>query len=314
MTDANLVFNPHDRYDPRSLVEIIISRLGGAIQSYDEFYGRLYRVHDWVYVLSESHDVDRRMPWYQLKNGLLQNRLISQVEFITRVQKDPDGSRHDTDFCAEEMLYLITQYMPHNNRGAAVRKYLADAGVLVDSIRRNPEVGYEAARQAFRTQGKDDSWIDTRIDGMINRHRFMNALKAVVHRLNRQDYGTATDDLYIGLWKRTKNMLLEQMDLPKNENLRDHQSRLALLFEGVAEEVCSEYLGKEQQLNWIMARGIIQESARRVGILAEQLGREIGRDIPTNVKLKPGYELPYLDGSGMPEDIKTPRPIPPTNS
>lgn len=312
---ANLVFLPEDHDAQQSYVQIIMSRLGGFIQVIEKYNRTLYRVHDWVYVLSESHDADRRQSWYELKHLLIRHRVIFPAELETEEQKDKDGTVHDSDFCTEEMLYFITQYMEFNDSVTAVRNYLAKAGVFVDSIRRNPEVGFEAAREAYRMQGKDDAWIDTRIEGIINRRKFTQVLKAaVLIALDNRDFGTATNDLYIGLWKRTKDILLEQMGLSPNANLRDNQSRLALLLEGVAEEICAAHLGDQKELNWLMARGIIQEAASKIGKYAEEISRDLGKDIATNIPVEPGYELPKLDGSGIEiEDWKTPRKIKPEN-
>jgi hypothetical protein len=309
MSKVTLVFNELDRDDPRSFIEIIIARLNGAIKSIDKTYGRLYRVHDWVYVLSESRSKDRREAWFELKKKLIEHHVVYAGDFVTQTEKDADGSLHDTDYASENLLYLITQYMGITEHITAVRIYLADAGVFVDSIRRNPEVAHDAMRQAYLMQGKDEAWIDARVDGIINRHKFTNALKSAVRIwMQAREFGIATNDLYIGLWKRTQAMLLKQMGLPSGSNLRDNQSRLALLLEGVTEEVCAARLGQEKELNWYVARAIVQETAAKVGVMAEQLGRDIGKDIATNISLQPGYEMPKLDGSGQPiEDVKTPR-------
>jgi hypothetical protein len=308
---SNLFFLPQDHNADISLVEIIMSRLGGFIFKVEEYYGTLYRVHDWVYVLSESREEDRRKPWHELKKMLLHNHLVREQDFKVITHKDPHGNIEQSDFSDEEMLYFIIQYMTFNDSVTAVRNYLAKAGVFLDTLRRSPEVGYDAMREAYRMKGKDEAWIDTRIEGIINRKRFTQALKSAVRgTIEQRDYGTATNDLYIGLWRRTRAILLEQMGLPENANLRDNQSRLALLFEGIAEEVCSARLGDKEQLGWHMARGVIQETAAKIGKYADAIGQDIGKDIPTDIHLQPGYEMPKLDGSGTRiQDWKTPRKI-----
>jgi hypothetical protein len=318
MVDVNLVYNPDDRFDDRSLIVIIMGRLGANIQAIEKHYGTFYRIHDWVYVLGQHHAKDRREPWYELKQKLIAHRVIFEVQFEKQEQKDKDGTVHDTDFCTEEMIYFITQYMPITERVTAVRNYLANAGVFVDAIRREPEKGVDATRESFRMQGKDEEWIDVRLEGINNRHRFTNILKlALKETISAKEYGTATDDLYIGLWRRTKEMLLDQMGLKPTENLRDNQSRLALLFEGIAEEVCSHYLGRESnRISWWEARGIIQAAANKVGQVADILSRDMLKDIPTDLPLPPGYEMPQIGdgnplGQGIPKDMKTPRPITP---
>lgn len=311
MSKVALYFREEDKNDQRSLIEIIMYRLGGNIKPHNTHAETLFRIHDWVYVLGNEKPKDRRLPWYELKKSLIANHVIFENDFKILDEKDADGSVHETDYSPDSGLYLITQYMEINERVNAVRNYLADAGVFVDTFRRNPEIGYDAMRDAYKMKGKDEAWIAVRIDGIVNRHRFTRALNSAVRiEMNARDYGTATNDIYIGLWKRTKEILIEQMDLPQNTNLRDNQSRLALLLEGVAEEYCASYLGNERELNWLVARAIVQEVAGKVGVLADQMSSDIGYDIATSKTLPVGYEMPKLDGSGkLLSDVKNPREI-----
>ncbi|MEL6524658.1 MAG: hypothetical protein AAFQ07_03015 [Chloroflexota bacterium] len=297
MSKVTLVFRDEDKQDPRSLVEIIIARLHDSIKAIDYHYGREYRVHD-CYVLSRSNHIDRRMPWYELKKILVENHVIYPNEFRTRDEKDSDGSTHETDYANEKMLYIITQNMPPVNENiVAVQQYLADAGVLVDRIRRNPEVAYQALKESYKLSGKDEAWIEVRVDGIVNRKRFTKALSlAVCREMDNRDYGTATNDLYIGLWQRTKDMLLDQMGLDRGDNLRDNQSRLALLLEQVAEEVLATHLGNHKELTWFMARAIVQEEASVIGKYAEEISQRIGKDIPTNIELSSTTHLFKING------------------
>lgn len=311
MSKVSLYFREEDRNDPRSLIEIIMARLGGSIKPLHKYSETLWRIHDWVYVLGNDKPNDRRLPWYDLKKALIANHVIFENDFASVDEKDADGSTHQTDYSPEAGLYLVTQYMEINERVNAVRNYLADAGVFVDSFRRNPDIGHSAMRAAYKMKGKDDAWIDQRIDGIVNRDKFTRALSSAVRiEMGNREYGTVTNDIYIGLWKRTKEILLAQMELPETANLRDNQSRLALLLEGIAEEYCASYLGSEKELNWFVARSIVQEVAGKVGVFANQMSNDIGYDIATGKALSEGYEMPKLDGSGKRlNDIKNPRKL-----
>ncbi len=317
MRSVTLYFNPEDRNDSRSLIEIIMARFGSSIKTHETIHGeQLYRIHDWVYVLAEANTDDRREPWYELKRKLVEQVVVYPVEFETIDEKDRvNGGVHQTDYCEEKLLYYITQYMRLTERVKAVKKYLADAGVFVDSIRRNPEVGFEATRDAYRMKGKDEVWIQTRIEGIVNRHRFTDVVKKAVRETvsSGELYGMITEELYIGLWRRTQEMLVAQMALPEKAKLRDHQSRLALLLEGVAEEVCAHHLGKEKDISLRWARAIVQEAADQVGQMAQQLSEQLGKDIPTDLPLEKGFEMPQIERrigneGGVPDDLETPRP------
>lgn len=205
------------------------------------------------------------------------------------------------DFTDENGLYLITQRM--SDRSATVRKvkkYLADAGVLVDTVRREPEkvislgaidpdTALDAVIQRYRELGKDDRWIQARLEGKIKRNQFTAALnEAVVEILTRRHYAIATDDIYLGLWKRTSAHLKTELNVPKNASLRDHQPRLALHYQGIAEEVAAQKLGDRAELTWNEARYIIKTVAAFIGEQAQATSQLLQMDIATGRPLLPG--------------------------
>jgi hypothetical protein len=95
-------------------------------------------------------------------------------------------------------------------------------------------------------------------------------------------YAIITDEMRYGLWKRNTSTLRKQMGLQKKDNLRDHQSRLAILYEALAEEVSSVELDQKNDLAFDQAKSIVRSNSESVGVHAEETGRRLGIDIATN--------------------------------
>lgn len=136
----NLSLWTFDNQDKRPHPEIVIDYLGGHMTFIDTSDGRLYSVRDWVYYVSASKNKNISAPWSDLKKVMLQQPEFKVSEILRVLEVDTAGGKQQMDFTDENGLYLITQRM--SDRSATVRKvkkYLADAGVLVDTVRREPE-------------------------------------------------------------------------------------------------------------------------------------------------------------------------------
>lgn len=174
-----------------------------------------------------------------------------------------------------------------------IRRFLASAGAFVDAVRRdpeklidgvsNPDKLLEAFIEYHRKRGKDDRWIQMRMDSKIKRNQFTGALVAFVQdALTPRHFATATDDVYKGLWGRTAATLKSELTLSSGANLRDHQPILALYYQGIVEEVCAQKLGQREELLWEEARAIIQTVAQIIGRQAKETGELLQKDLATD--------------------------------
>jgi len=216
--------------------------------------------------------------------------------------KAKDGKTYQVDHATDKGLYLIAQHLRSTKARpalAAIKRFLAEAGVFTDEIRRAPETALtsgamtpdqaiDAAIAMYRAQGKDDKWIQARIQGKIKRNMFTSALNAAVAEvLTPRHYAIATDDVYTGLWGRTAAYLKGELNLPKSASLRDHQPMLALHYQGIAEEVAAHQLGHRSELDWDEARTIVKTVAKFIGEQAQSTSHLLDMDIATGKPLLP---------------------------
>ena len=95
-------------------------------------------------------------------------------------------------------------------------------------------------------------------------------------------YAVITDELRLGLWKRSTATLKAQMGLKKNDNLRDKQPLLALTYELLAENMSGYELDQKQNLEFEGAKQIVRSNSEFVGDQAAAAGRKLGIDIATD--------------------------------
>ncbi|MBZ0288685.1 MAG: hypothetical protein K8I30_13795, partial [Anaerolineae bacterium] len=152
----------------------------------------------------------------------------------------------------------------------------------------DPDKAIEAAIKAYRTQGKTDSWIQARIEGIYTRKQFIDALTAaIVETLTSRHYAAATNEIYKGLWGRTAALLKGEMGLSSKANLRDHQPELALIYQRLAEAVSAQKLGERTLLTWNEAHEMVRIVANLIGEQAQATGRFLGTDLATGKPLLP---------------------------
>ena len=273
--------------DNRPLPELVIDHLGGGIQYIDRDGQRLYRVVDWVYEVSGSKAQRRNMPWLKLKEKLNREGDFKVMQILHPLEIQTAGGPQTTDFTTAEGLYSITQRMSDSSSTVKlVKSYLSKAGVFTDDLRRDPSSAADLTIEHYRRLGRDEQWINARLDGKIHRKVFIAALKdAVAETLQSWQYGVATNDLYEGLWQRTAAQLRGEMHLDESANVRDYQPRLALIYQTLAEATAAEAMGNQQSLEWEHARQIVQRVAHLIGQQAQQTGQLLGIDIATGHKL-----------------------------
>jgi hypothetical protein len=220
-----------------------------------------------------------------------------------------NGKSYKMDFANATVLYQITQRMDANTGlRDKVLKFLAQAGVVIDEFRIDPEQAIDAAIEAYRRIGKSEEWIAVRIQSKVVRLRFTGAFKhALKGDPQRWHYGAITDAMRLGLWKRNTNTLRKQLGLKENANLRDHQSMLAVSYELLAETISATELEMNQNLPFETAKHIVHSNSEDVGKHAEATGKRLGIDIATNKPLlKSSHEYPSIfRGWGVQQYVPT---------
>jgi hypothetical protein len=294
MTQLPLILDTDDTKDiPLPL--IVAQRWNFPLAHIETENGIVYAVQDWMRGLTGEENV--RNLWTKFKTTAAWNQMSTSIHQLP--YKAKNGKTYQLDYVNDKGLYLIAQYMrvKHDRPMLTeIRQFLAAAGAFVDQVRLEPDLVVQSIKDpdklldAFisyhRKRGMSDEWIRMRFESKIKRNQFTAALSEFVTEvLSRNHYATATDDVYKGLWGRTAATLRQQLQLSKNDNLRDHQSELGLYYQAIVEKVCSLKLEEREELTWNEARDIIQTIAKIIGQQAQQTSEILKMDLATGKKL-----------------------------
>lgn len=285
----------HEQDNTTPLPLIVANRWGFPLAHMRTDEGMLYAVQDWMRGLTGENDTRYVLAQFK-KTEAGKQTLISYQRLP---YKAADGKTYQRDYTTDNGLYLIAQYLRVKEERpmlGEIRRFLAKSGVAMDEIRLDPNKLAGNAKDAdkmlnafieyHRKRGKDDGWIQTRIEGTIKRNQFTAALtEFVTDVLNRSHYAIATDDVYRNLWDRSAAQLKAELSVPKNGNLHDYQPRTGLYYQGITEEVSAHQLDARQEVTWNEARSIIQTVATIIGRQAAETSQLMQMDVATGKPL-----------------------------
>jgi hypothetical protein len=187
-----------------------------------------------------------------------------------------------------EQLLRLVQSIP-SPKVEPLKLWLAQVGAERLEETQEPELALfrslERTVSEYRSQGKDDSWITVRVEGIVTRKRFVEALYDAVLDADGSIYAQSTDKLYKGLWERTTSQLRQDLGITGKQNPRDHFGKYALIYTRLAEELAAETLGNLETVPMKTAMEIVWDVASLIQSQSKQLSERLGYDLVTEKPL-----------------------------
>lgn len=274
-----------DNTDSNQLpLPLLVAREYGFKLSYHEDGNDYwYAIQDWIAGIN-SCDISRASNLWQK----MLNETVISIHGLDYTATD--GKTYQRPHTNDKGLYDIAAHMRATKARpilAKVKDYLAKAGVLVDQQRLDPEQAATYYLQS-KYEGKPDTWIEARVQGIFARNKFTAALRDAIINIPPQMYAMATEVIHLGLLERTTKQLRSDLDITLKQNPRDYMGEYALIYLRLAENIAADKLGDSEQVTEIMAIEIIRTVASMIHEQYQATSKMLGRDLVTNRLLLSG--------------------------
>lgn len=246
-----------------------------------------FSVVDVIGALTESSRA--RKYWSDLKKKLkVEGSELSEKVGQLKMQS-ADGKYYNTDTLDTKGILRLIESIP-SPKAEPMKMWLANLGSeRIDEVF-DPEIAINRAVNYYRKKGYSDKWIESRLNGILNRNKLTDIWKS---RGITQDYeyGILTNEIYKE-WSGMKASEYKEYKGIRKESLRDNMSDVEIILTDLG-EVATRELAKKYNLYGLEEnKKIAIMGGNTAKIAKDDLENKLGdKVITSNNSL--GYE--YID-------------------
>ena len=246
-----------------------------------------FSVVDVIGALTESSRA--RKYWSDLKKKLkVEGSELSEKVGQLKMQS-ADGKYYNTDILDTKGILRLIESIP-SPKAEPMKMWLANLGSeRIDEVF-DPEIAINRAVNYYRKKGYSDKWIESRLNGILNRNKLTDIWKS---RGITQDYeyGILTNEIYKE-WSGMKASEYKEYKGIRKESLRDNMSDIEIILTDLGEVATRELAKKYNPYGLEENKKIAIMGGNTAKIAKDDLENKLGdKVITSNNSL--GYE--YID-------------------
>ena len=246
-----------------------------------------FSVVDVIGALTESSRA--RKYWSDLKKKLkVEGSELSEKVGQLKMQS-ADGKYYNTDTLDTKGILRLIESIP-SPKAEPMKMWLANLGSeRIDEVF-DPEIAINRAVNYYRKKGYSDKWIESRLNGILNRNKLTDIWKS---RGITQDYeyGILTNEIYKE-WSGMKASEYKEYKGIRKESLRDNMSDIEIILTDLGEVATRELAKKYNPYGLEENKKIAIMGGNTAKIAKDDLENKLGdKVITSNNSL--GYE--YID-------------------
>lgn len=248
-----------------------------------------FSVVDVIGVLTNNDYQKSRNYWKWLKIKLSDegSELVSNTNQLKlRAQ---DGKMRNTDVLDTKGILRLIESIP-SPKAEPMKMWLANLGSeRIDEVF-DPEIAINRAVNYYRKKGYSDKWIESRLNGILNRNKLTDIWKS---RGITQDYeyGILTNEIYRS-WSGMKASEYKEYKGIRKESLRDNMSDIEIILTDLGEVATRELAKKYNPYGLEENKKIAIMGGNTAKIAKDDLENKLGDKVITNNNSL-GYE--YID-------------------
>ncbi len=246
-----------------------------------------FSVVDVVGALTDS--VDKSAYWRKLKQRL-KNEGSETVTICHRLKmRAEDGKMRLTDAANTKGMLRIIQSIP-SPKAEPFKQWLAQVGAERIEEIENPEIAQIRAHEIYRQKGYSEEWIERRMRGIETRNELTDAWsehgveEGKEYAILTNEISQATFGVSIANHKAIKSL--------KRENLRDHMTKLELLFTELGEASTTAIVNARNPQGLKQNVQAAREGGKIAGDARKALEEKSNLSVVSNINYK---EIPQAD-------------------
>lgn len=196
----------------------------------------VFAVVDVIQVITQT--VSARKYWYNLHTRTKEREGIDLRERCVRLKlKHQNNRTYETDCADIEWLLRIIQSIPSPN-AEPFKQWLAQVGRERLEEQETPELAIERLRQAYLDKGYSEEWVEARLQSIVTRNELTD--EWLQRKVEPRKFGFLTAEISKGAFNIKPGEHKQFKGLKKKDSLRDHMTRLELLFTMLGEEATTQ--------------------------------------------------------------------------